>query len=105
MNDYISRQAAIDALEQSKDKTAKGEVSGFYNAIIQKNINRLIRLPSADVVEVVHCKDCKHFEYDHPYIIQGIPVLGHEVCNAWGNGCKTDENGYCFMAERRTDGH
>ena len=53
--------------------------------------------------EIIRCKDCKHFEYDHPYIIQGIPVLGHEVCNAWGDGCKTDENGYCFMAERRTD--
>lgn len=53
--------------------------------------------------EVVRCKDCKHFEYDHPYIIQGIPVLGHEVCNAWGDGCKTDENGYCFMAERKTE--
>lgn len=61
------------------------------------------KLPAADVVKVVRCKDCKHFEYDHPYIIQGIPVLGHEVCNAWGDGCKTDENGYCFMAERRTD--
>lgn len=60
--------------------------------------------PTVDVVEVVRCKDCKHFEYDHPYIIQGVPVLGHEVCNAWGDGCKTDENGYCFMAERRTDG-
>lgn len=61
------------------------------------------KIPTADVVEVVRCKDCRHFEYDHPYIIQGIPVLGHEVCNAWGDGCKTDENGYCFMAERRTD--
>lgn len=54
--------------------------------------------------ELIRCKDCKHFEYDHPYIIQGIPVLGHEVCNKWGDGCKTDENGYCFMAERRNDG-
>lgn len=53
--------------------------------------------------EIIRCKDCKYFEYDHPYIIQGIPVLGHEVCNAWGGGCKTDENGYCFMAERRAE--
>lgn len=52
---------------------------------------------------LIRCRDCKHFEHDHPYIIQGVPVLGHEVCNAWGDGCKTDENGYCFMAERRTD--
>ena len=54
---------------------------------------------------LIRCKDCKHFEYDHPYVIQGVPVLGHEVCNAWGDGCKTNENGYCFLAERRTDEH
>lgn len=50
---------------------------------------------------LVLCKDCKFFEYDHPYIIQGIPILGHEVCNAWGDGCKTDENGWCFLGERK----
>lgn len=61
-------------------------------------------MAKSDIVKVVRCKDCKHFEYNHPYIIQGIPILGHEVCNAWGDGCKTDENGYCFMAERANDG-
>ena len=59
-------------------------------------------MPTA-LPEIIRCKDCKYFEYDHPYIIQGMPVLGHEVCNAWGGGCKTDENGYCFMAERRAE--
>lgn len=63
----------------------------------------LFEFPTADVVEVVRCKDCIHFELDKPYIIQGVPVLGHEVCNAWGDGCKTDQNGFCFMGERRTD--
>lgn len=53
--------------------------------------------------DIIRCKDCKHFEYDHLYVIHGVPVLGHELCNAWGDGCKTDENGYCFLAERRTD--
>ena len=54
--------------------------------------------------ELIRCHECKHFEYDHPYVIQGVPVLGHEVCNVWGNGCKTDENGWCFLAERANDG-
>ena len=80
----------------------------FSNAKDVESYIKLIRdiiteQPTANVVEVIRCKDCKHFEYDHPYIIQGIPILGHEVCNAWGDGCKTDENGYCFMAERRED--
>ena len=53
--------------------------------------------------EIIYCKDCKHFHYDMPYIIQDIPVLGHEVCDFWGDGCKTSENGFCSYAERRTD--
>ena len=52
---------------------------------------------------IVRCKECKHFHYDMPYVIQGIPILGHEVCDFWGDGCKTNENGFCSYAERRTD--
>ena len=70
---------------------------------IEQIVDRLRNDPESEWAIIIRCKDCKHFEYDHPYIIQGIPVLGHEVCNAWGDGCKTNENGYCFMAERRTD--
>lgn len=47
MNDLISRQQAIDALERKKDKNAKGDVGGFYNKIIQNDIDTLIQLPSA----------------------------------------------------------
>ena len=46
-DDLISRQAAIDALERSKDKTAKGDIGGFYNKIIQNNIEKVEALPSA----------------------------------------------------------
>lgn len=55
------------------------------------------------VGRLTRCKDCKHFHYDMPYVIQGIPVLGHEVCDFWGDGCKTSENGFCSNVERRTD--
>lgn len=80
-----------------------------YNRVIKQTLDDAYRHGETEAEarfhsEIVRCKYCKHFEYDHPYIIQGVPVLGHEVCNAWGNGCKTDENGYCFLAERRTDG-
>lgn len=55
--------------------------------------------------ELVTCKNCKHFELDKPYEVDGwpIPILGHEVCNAWGDGCKTDPDGWCFMGELRGD--
>lgn len=58
----------------------------------------------ADLVAVTRCKDCKHFHYDMPYVVQGIPILGHEVCDFWGDGCKTNENGFCSFAERKGSG-
>jgi hypothetical protein len=46
------------------------------------------------------CKDCKHFEYDSVAMVDGIPlIVAHEICNKWGDGCKTKEDGYCFMFE------
>ena len=44
--DLISRQAAIDALENQKDKNAKGDIGGFYNTIIQHDIDAIAELPS-----------------------------------------------------------
>ena len=47
-----------------------------------------------------HCKDCKYFEYDSVAKVDGIPlIVAHEICKRWGDGCKTKEDGYCFMFE------
>ena len=52
---------------------------------------------------LVRCKDCKYFYYDKVYDIRGFPIMGNYVCDKWANGCQTDENGYCFLGERRKD--
>ena len=59
--------------------------------------------PTVDAEPVVRCKDCKYFLYDKLYMVEGLPLMGNLVCEKWGNGCRTDENGYCFMGERRED--
>lgn len=47
-----------------------------------------------------HCKDCKYFEYDSVAKVDGIPlIVAHEICSKWGDGCKTKEDGYCFLYE------
>lgn len=47
-----------------------------------------------------HCKDCKFFEYDSVAKVDGIPlIVAHEICNKWGDGCKTKEDGHCFLFE------
>lgn len=53
--DLISRQAAIDALERGKDKTAKGDIGGFYNTIIQNDIDKIKDLPSAQPEQLDRC--------------------------------------------------
>lgn len=48
-----------------------------------------------------HCKDCKYFEYDSVGKVDGMPlIVAHEVCTKWGEGCKTEEDGFCFMFEK-----
>ena len=71
--------------------------------VTQDVFDELVKRASAQP-EIIRCKDCKYFDYDHMYIIQGFPILGHEVCTEWGGGCKTSEDGYCFLAERRKEG-
>ena len=46
------------------------------------------------------CKNCKYFEYDSVAKVDGIPlIVAHEICNKWGDGCKTSEDGYCYLFE------
>lgn len=61
-------------------------------------IQALISLPSADAVEVVRCKDCKHW---HREIHNGVEYFNFSSCdlNHYGDG----HNFYCADAERRID--
>lgn len=55
-----------------------------------------------EMSELILCKDCKYFEYDSVAQVDGIPIIiAHEICKKWGEGCKTNENGYCFLAEQK----
>ena len=103
--DCISRSKALEIIEEYIDEYDDLDQNGLHNlkwcAMCEAKIV-LERLPSVQP-EIIRCKDCKHFYFDKPYVIQGIPVLGHEVCDAWGDGCKTAQDGYCFMAKRKED--
>ena len=46
MDDVISRQQAIDTLRKKQDN-GKGDISRFYNTIIQYDIEAIEQLPSA----------------------------------------------------------
>ena len=56
--------------------------------------------------KTAYCKDCKYFEYDNIANVDVIPIIAaHEICKRWGNGngCRTSENGYCFLFEPKED--
>ena len=51
--------------------------------------------------KIGHCKECKYFECDSVKRVRGIPfIIPHEICSRWGDGCKTKEDGYCFLFDR-----
>jgi len=85
VGDTISRQAAIDVLEE------RLQANGYTNVALVSELNRsigyLMRLPSAQP-EIVRCKDC----------------IFHGLCRTspkWAVAPKDDW--YCADAERRTD--
>ena len=101
MSELISRQAAIDALDEQIalcDKALKSfgiSMKDEYAVKVEKASlvafrEKLEYLPPAQP-EIIRCKDCK--EYD-PIYTGGAGVCGH-----WN--AKTENNAYCAYAERR----
>lgn len=73
-------------------------ISDLYDAI-ENGIEAIVFYRS-----IVKCKDCKYFEYNAMTNFEEIPlIMGHEVCMKWAGGCKSNENGFCFMGERRAN--
>jgi len=70
------------------------------NGIDNEFIAIVNEIPTIDTKPLIHCKDCKYFEHDSVAKVDGLSlIVAHEICNRWGEGCKTNENGYCFLAE------
>lgn len=71
-----------------------GEQYGYWNCL--KILDKY-----AEQEPTERCKNCKYFEYDSVANVDGIPlIVAHEICSRWGDGCKTSENGFCFMFEK-----
>ena len=93
----MTREEIIRNLKYTMEKHKNDTVSTFGTniSVMCKDI-----LDYLEQEPIGHCKDCKHFEYDSVAIVDGIPlIVAHEICNRWGDGCKTSEDGYCFLFE------
>lgn len=103
MSDLISR-ADAEALFRNARVSLKPQdykTADEFNTrdLMLLNAEQMIHLlPSAEKTR--HCKDCKYFEYDSVAKVDGIPlIVAHEICTKWGDGCKSKEDGYCFLFE------
>lgn len=104
--DLISRQAVIELLFNAYTKTELTSIGYASKEYAELCVNELMELPSIHPQEpkTGYCKDCKYFEYDSVAKVDGIPlIVAHEICSRWGDGCKTKEDGYCFLFERGTN--
>lgn len=99
MAEYIEREKIVELSKILKDNFAplhRMVIDAFiYN--IDKNI------PTADVVEVVRCKDCKH-----SYINSFSAQSGVALCKFWsnraeGNNLVVQQDDYCSYGERKCD--
>ena len=93
MNDLISRQAAIDALQKEINKGIPpfNDVCGSIRAGVRLARNIIEDLPSAEP-ERIHCKECKHY------------IPHDKRCGYWNHGVSLnwwDE--WCSHGERRAD--
>ena len=73
MSDYIRREDALKAVDDIVCDADDAE----------RTCDRIIDLPSADVVPVVRCKDCKHSREDelwHMRWCKGVTVKDEHFC-------------------------
>jgi hypothetical protein len=107
-DDCISRKSIKQKLQENHDFFVNA-YDGFSNLPqndkarvdeITNCIAMVVNEPSVKPQEpkTGHCKECKYFEYDSVAKVDGIPlIVAHEICNKWGDGCKTSEDGYCYL--------
>ena len=97
MNDFISRQAAIDALA---DMHCKSDEDGYVWIVRSDAWARIDALPSAEP-EIIRCKDCKYaqltYDGDCKFCLKvtdedDIPMTVYY-----------DGDHYCGFAERREE--
>ena len=95
--EYIEREALVQRLAVSP-LLSQMRASCFLKEGV---LDIIQKFPAADVVEVVRCKDCKHWRY------KTVERIEHYECNifcgAYGRGYPTDADDFCSYGERKDE--
>lgn len=101
---YIKLEDALQVCSEAEEWYT--ETNEQQCAVVSDDIyQQIANLPTADVVEVVRCKNCKHFKS------KGTEFLVNDIfgnCEKSSTGLFDDGeevygNDYCSYGERRTD--
>ena len=99
MRRYIDADAVLELIQEEFHKT---DVNGEEQIGVLK-CHRIVReAPTADVVEVVRCRDCKYWDARDSKGIQGICLCG-EKDFYYGSEFYPFADDYCSYGERRED--
>ena len=94
--EYIEREAALRAIGyMSIEPSKEPDIIELTLLTAQKVLKKI---PAADVVEVVRCKDCKHYSYEQS--------IHRYECNIFNGayefiGYPTKPNDFCSYGERK----
>ena len=102
MDDLISRQAVFDELKGLYIAPPKITNDMVWDSAIDTATDKVKDLPSIDAVEVVRCRDCKHWVKDGNDSY-GYAMFCKANCSLGGQGIKKP-NDFCSYGERKTDG-
>ena len=108
MSDYISRETALARIKDLP--TWWADAGGYYGHAMnlpdglfdpEDVISTLKNIPAADVVPVVRCKDCRHFNFDQMECENELVITDHEGGASYSlNFCPAD---FCSYGERKDD--
>lgn len=94
-DDLVSRKSLVEKL-RAKSNEWRGSYSGDAYATAARMVSKE---PAVDAVEVVRCKDCKHYEAAHSSLLGEITV-----CTGQGDmRIAKRPTDFCPYGERRGD--
>lgn len=104
MGDYVSRNTALNCFHDWIDQ--HGDV---HTADEMTEYNAIAALPAADVVEVVRCRDCKHWLPQRQFGLDDEFDIYNDYCallvpddHYYAISRRSED--FCSYAERREDG-
>lgn len=90
MDEYIMRQAVLDAYEEEQRKNGPWRFETLIESV-----------PAADVVPVVRCRECKHFNLETHECENEALSTDHEGGASYSLNFYDDD--FCSFGERSTD--